>query len=352
MEKPKEILEIFKNYTPSVDKEIKLLLTRGRNLPIYDMMSYFLGYLDENFKKVKGYGGKHFRSGLCLLLSDFYGKKENALEVATSIEVFHNFTLIHDDIEDCDPMRRGRPTVWKLWGINHGINTGDAQLVLANIELSKAVKKYPKVGLISQEFLNERYLEVAEGQYLDFVLSEKSISDSFITEKNYMEMITKKSGVLVGTAAKTAGIITNQNKKECNLLWEYGLNLGLAYQLNDDLISIWGRAEKTGKVEAKDIEERKKTLPVIYLYQNLDEKLKNKFAKIYDSEGILSHDEISEVKSLLSENLAHDYVWAKIRKYLEKSEKAIQALSITENQKNTLVLINKALIPDMKWWNA
>ncbi len=352
MNTPKEVLKIFEKYTPQVDAEIKKLLASQEKLDMYKMMSYFFGYTDENFRKIAGYGGKHFRSGICLLLSEFYGVSSKALEAATALEIFHNFTLIHDDIEDCDPIRRGRPTVWKIWGINHGINSGDAQLILANHELLKSQKYFKKGSQEFIEFVNGKFLEVAEGQFLDFTLSDSSIKDSYVSEAQYLKMITKKSGVLVATAAKMAGMIAGKSTKECEALWDYGLNLGLAYQLNDDLVSIWGNIEDTGKVEEKDIEERKKTLPIIYAFSELTGSTKKLFADIYDQKDNLTHDEISQIKNLLSEKAAHEYVWKRIQTYLKKSSTAIEKLSLTKKQKVLLSNINRALIPDTKMWDA
>lgn len=352
MEKPIEALKIFSKYTKSVDDEIRKLLESQEDLLMYDMMRYFFGSKNEKLEEQELYGGKRFRSGLCMIIAEFYGKAKEALEVATSIEIFHNFTLIHDDVEDNDPMRRGKPSVWKLWGRNHAINTGDTQLVLSSIELTKAVKKAPEKMVKVQEFLYEVYKKVAEGQFLDFTLGELSVEDDFVSEENYMRMIEGKSAILVGASAKVAGMVAGVKAEEAESLWQMGLNLGLAYQLNDDLLSIWGLAEKTGKIEAKDIEEKKKTLPIIYLFQSLDKGDRVRFSKIYSKEGGLNHDDISEIKSLLSENKAHDYVWSKIEGCFENINKAIASLSIAKENKELLLGASRALIPDMKWWDA
>lgn len=352
MKKPKEVLKLFEKYSVLIDKEIKELLESQERHLMYNMMSYFFGFKDENLKDIETYGGKRFRSGLCLLLADFYGKLEKAMEFAASIEIFHNFTLIHDDVEDRDPLRRGRPAVWRLWGINHAINTGDAQLVLANMKLASAVKNNPELSSDIQETINKHYLEVAEGQFLDFTLSELPVGDKFVTEENYMKMITKKSAVLVAVAAKAAGMACGLKKEEINILWDYGFNLGLAYQLSDDLASIWASTDQTGKVEANDLEEKKKTLPIIYLYKKLKETDQAKFKAVYNQERELTHNQISEIKGLLSQNQAHDYVWGKIRECAQKSQEAIEKLSLSLEQKRTLISINNALIPNMKWWDA
>ncbi|MDD3480630.1 MAG: polyprenyl synthetase family protein [Patescibacteria group bacterium] len=352
MNKPEAVLTIFDKYVRAIDQELDTFFTAQGEKELYLMMRYFLGYLDRDFNKVHEYSGKRFRSGACLLLSDYYGKMKEALPVAASIEIFHNFTLIHDDIEDHDPLRRGKETVWKLWGVEQAINTGDAQLALSYIELLKYAEKNPRNATKVQRLLYENYLKVAEGQYMDIKMAESDIDDVYVTVDNYLEMIYLKSATLVAVSAMAAGLVADKDEAECQKLWDYGLNLGLAYQLSDDLISIWGKAENTGKVEAKDLEERKKTLPVIYLYDKADDKKKNKFAALYDKKENLTHDEISEIKMMLSEDKAHDYVWDLMKEKIELSNKAIEALSFSDSEKQTLLNINKALIPNMKWWDA
>lgn len=352
MQKPTEVLNIFEKYTPLIDNEIKTLLAGQDKLLMYDMMSYFFGYIDDDLSEAREYGGKRFRPGLALLCADFYGKMDDVMGAATAIEIFHNFTLIHDDIEDNDPIRRGRPTVWKKWGISHAINTGDAQLILAFRELNLSYADKPELLTKIYSFLSEIFQGVAEGQFMDFNLAESALGGADATVEQYLEMIKRKSAVLVAASAKIAGIIAGVPESELENLWNYGLNLGFAYQLNDDLASIWGKAGSTGKVEAKDLEERKKTLPIIYLYGKLNENAKKRFATLYGKTGQLTHDEISEIKSLLDEKDADEYVWIEIQKYLKASEEAVNKLNISTENKQLLLNINKALIPNLKIWDC
>ncbi|MFA6422661.1 MAG: polyprenyl synthetase family protein, partial [Candidatus Buchananbacteria bacterium] len=239
MEAQDKIKELFGPYALEAETEIRRLLDEQPDFLMYKMLKYFFGFLDENLKPIQNYGGKRYRPGLCLMIAEMYGKKSEALEVAASIELYHNFTLIHDDIEDNDPLRRGRPTVWRLWGINHGINSGDALLILASKELNEISKKYPEFSVNAVSFLNEKFKEVIEGQFLDFTLTDLPLGDAFVNEKNYLMMIEKKTSVLVGASARVASIIAQAGEKEQEALWQYGLNLGLAFQMQDDLISIW-----------------------------------------------------------------------------------------------------------------
>jgi len=348
MEKPAEVLRIFEKYTPLVDGEIKSLLSAQDNLLMYDMMSYFFGYLDEDMKPVTGFGGKRFRPGICLLLADFYGSLEKTIEIATSIEIFHNFTLIHDDIEDRDQMRRGRPTVWNKWGINHGINTGDAQLLLVNLEFDRFAKKNPTISSRIHELTNKRYLTIAEGQFMDFHFSELPIHHAEVTEKGSFDLMGSKSGVLVGLPAEVAGLVAGKSDEECKALWDYGYNLGLAYQLSDDLVSIWGSSEKSGKLELADIKEKKKTLPIIHLYEISNAGNKTILENLYNKKQDLTDLETAAVKRLLDDSDTYEYVWAKAQECVSKVCEAIEKLSITLEDKRLLKEINEALIVDIR----
>jgi len=347
MQKPTEVLNIFEKYTPRIDGEIKTLLAEQKGLLMYDMMSYFFGYLDEDLKETSKYGGKRFRSGICMLLADLYGNVDEALEVASSIEIFHNFTLIHDDIADGDLVRRGRATVWNKWGINHGINTGDAQLLLSTIELNKYITRNVTLGTRISEFIAKGYLKVAEGQFLDFRFSDLPLGSDELSEANTMEMIGKKSGILVGIPAKCAGLLTGQSDQECELLYEYGFNLGLAYQLADDLMSIWGNIEQSGKDELMDLYDKKKTLPIIYLYNYLEGEDKERLVELYSKTEKLTAEEVSYVKALLDQAGAEKYLLAKALENVSIVESSIEKLSLAPEHKELLNTITRALLPNV-----
>lgn len=347
MKEPRQVLEIFKEYTPRIDAEILDLLQGQRELLMYDMISYFFGYLDENLEKVANYGGKRFRSGLCMLLADFYGKADGALEVASSIEIFHNFTLIHDDIADGDLVRRGRPTVWSKWGVNHGINTGDAQLLLASKEINRFIARNPILGSKINDFVTSKYIEVAEGQFLDFSFSDLPLDSEEVSEENTLDMIGKKSGVLVGIPAKCAGMLTGQSDEECEALYEYGFNLGLSYQLADDLVSIWGSIADSGKDELMDIYDKKKTLPIIYLFNKLEGEERESVLKLYSKPGNLTLSEVNYIKGLLDRSDAEQYLKDRALESVAIVEKSIDKLSISEEDKKTLNCITKALLPNV-----
>lgn len=375
MEPSDKIKSLFGQYNREIEEEIKGLLSRQSRFLMYDMMSYFFGFLDGDLKPISGYGGKRFRPGLCLMIAEMHGKRNEALETATAIEVFHNFTLIHDDIEDNDPMRRGRPTVWKIWGINHGVNTGDGQLILANLELSKIAAADAGIFPVISNFLNKVFLEVVEGQFLDFTLADLPLGDKSVSEKSYLMMIEKKTSVLVGAAAKAAGIISGVRIEEQEALWEYGVNLGLAFQLQDDLLSIWSdsepagetkaddnyeqkktlpalnlydTSEQTGKIKLNDIFEKKKTLPIIRIYDTMDPSDKIGLMQIYDQKRRLNIEEANKIVSWLNHSDAYDYTSRLMKYHVDKARESVNNLSVKEEDKKKLLEVVDALLPSLK----
>ena len=312
---------------------------------IYGMMRYFMGFADEDLQPAHIYGGKHFRSALCLLIADLYGDGAAALPVAVSVELFHNFTLIHDDIVDKDTLRRGRPTVWKIWGIPHALNTGDGQLLLVYRALAEAIAQHPDRGLRTHQFLTERYLEIIEGQYLDFTLTDLLLEDREVTSEAYFTMIRKKTAVLVGAAAQAGGMIAGATEEECVHLYAYGLALGLAVQLNDDYMSIWGDVVRTGKDAQGDIRERKKTLPVLYARDTLGASGKKRLHELYASGTVMTESEVSEVMALLAASGAKEYVEASLATYVEEALRASEMLSCSSAGKMQLQELFSECLP-------
>jgi geranylgeranyl diphosphate synthase type I len=348
MNKENKIFNVFESHIKAIDEEIKRTLSDQDDLLMYDMMRYFFGYLDENLKKINDYGGKHFRSSLCLYLAESYGKKEDLIEVAAAIELFHNFTLIHDDIEDHDEIRRGKPTIWKKFGQEQAINTGDAQLILSNLEICKACEGVRGLDLSVAGYMNKVFLKVSEGQFLDMKMAELPLYHDFVNEENYLDMIKRKSAILVSASSGVVGIALGLPDKETRALSEYGQNLGLAYQIWDDIISIWGKEEDTGKKEAKDIYEKKKTLPILSLYERASNDEKRKLENIYNSPKIARKADLDYIYSLLNTYNIKAMTKQKVFSYIEKSNNAVKSLSISQGNKEFLLDVNRNLFPSIE----
>lgn len=240
-------------YGASIDTEIKRWLTL-HPLPegFSAMLHYQFGYDSPSP------GGKRFRPILCLFACNACGgSSDPALSVAAGIELVHNFSLVHDDIEDQDPERRHRPSLWKVWGEAQAINAGDALFALAG----RAVAATPRASSYADTItlFQDMVLDLTHGQYLD--MSFEARPD--VTPAEYLEMIGMKSAALIAFSLETGAILGGADSLTATALRTFGLSLGRAFQIHDDILGIWGTSNRTGKQETKDLQNRKKTLPVL-----------------------------------------------------------------------------------------
>lgn len=348
MEGPLNVKAIFAPYAQSIDQELLTLFEQQPDYKMYGMQRYFMGFADEKFQPLSTYGGKRFRSGLALLVADMYGVKAETLDIAVTIELFHNFTLIHDDIEDNDELRRGRPTVWKLWGVPQAINAGDAQLIMVSEVMIRGCQKLGQSGYRLQQILLGRFREVTEGQYLDFTLTEAALDDPLVNEVNYFSMLGKKTSVLVGVATQAPGIVATLPEPEQQALWEYGYALGVAYQLCDDCMSIWGEGATTGKDLLGDLKEKKKTLPILLARDHLPVADQKRLVHLYGKTEALTEEEAREVKTLLDTTSVHDQVCERIDQYRGQAKQALTKLTLSNTQRATLDAVLEALLPETR----
>ncbi len=342
-------MEILQKYLPEIEEELKKNIQElsPKYKGMYDQMRYFFGWQDEEGKPVddRKAQGKRFRPTLCLLVCEsICGRYKQALSAAAAIELFHNFTLIHDDIEDHDEYRRHKKTVWKIWGVEQAINTGDAMFVLAqqsgirNKEFGISKEKSLKVI----KALNQTFLKVIEGQYLDIGFEERI--DVSVPE--YLEMNMMKTAELVSGACKTGAILACNDQKMIDLWQDFGLNFGLAYQIYDDVCSIWEKEENTGKPKAGDIRKKKKTLPVLYALEKLEQKDKEKIMKIYKKDK-LDDTDINEVIGLLDKVNAKKYTMDIVIGYKQKALDILKKIKIDKINKEEISKLVEELIVEL-----
>lgn len=222
------------------------------------MIHYHMGWLNNNQS-----GGKRIRPLIALLCCAAAGGDwQNALPVASAIELIHSFTLIHDDIEDQSDTRRGRATLWKLWGIPQAINTGDSIFTISRLTTHRLTEIDINTELVleAQYTLDQACLRLTQGQHLDlaFETQEK------VSVDDYLEMIEGKTSALI-TASSTLGAqLAGSPGSIIEKYRTFGHHLGLAFQVQDDILGIWGDPEKTGKPASDDLRQRKKTFPTLY----------------------------------------------------------------------------------------
>jgi geranylgeranyl diphosphate synthase type II len=305
-------------------------ITHQQPAALYDPVHYILQL-----------GGKRLRPVLALMSADMYGATAGkAMDAAVAVEVFHNFTLLHDDIMDAADLRRGQPTVHKKWDTNTGILSGDAMLILAYQQLDSYEGSVFK-DLIT--LFSRTALEVCEGQQHDVDFETRD--DVSIDE--YLTMIKLKTSVLVGCALQMGAIIAGADKKEQELIYTYGVELGIAFQLMDDYLDAYGDPETFGKEVGGDIRENKKTY--LYLKSIEDEgcamELKEWFAI---DQSRLNQDAMEEkketVKVLFDESGGGAATLKAIEDYTDKALKTIEQLSITDDHKKQLTAFSRELM--------
>ncbi len=312
-----------------LEKEIQQVLRDRRTpKPLYDMMRYHLGWLDENLKPVDMYRGKRFRPLLCLLsyhaLSKVYDK---ALPAAAAIELIHNFSLIHDDIEDRDEERRHKPTVWKLWGDSQAINAGDGMHVLANLAALRLREKNVTDSKIVDilGILNDTVMKLCEGQFLDISFEERTS----VSTEEYLDMIYRKTGALIESAVLVGAILGTEDKRIISNFKKFGKDLGMAFQIRDDIIGTWGVPENTGKPTGSDILNRKKTLPVIYTLERSSGKERHNLLRIYEKEELTKSD-VDSVMKYMKNAGAYKYATSIASDYEKNAMKSLKKLKLDE----------------------
>ena len=315
-----EYIKFFEDY---LKKELKY----NKPESLYDPVKYIL----ES-------GGKRLRPLITLYISElFNGKRTVALPAAAALEIFHNFTLAHDDIMDNSSIRRGKKTINAKWDDNTGILSGDVMLIISYEILNQYEDS--KYILFSKK-LTEISRLVCEGQQADMDFSSKND----ITENEYFEMIKNKTAVLIACSFMFGGIAAETNTSNTDLLYKIGLNLGIAFQLEDDLLDSFGDQEKFGKRIGGDILEKKKTLLYLFTYSKLESEKKLEFENIFNSNEIEESQKINSIKSFYETSGASEYLKNKVRAYFNEAEILIDKLELDNDTKKKLNLFCKTLL--------
>jgi geranylgeranyl diphosphate synthase type I len=262
----------------------------GQRLPIYDTLRYFMGWADDKGRPAESGGGKRFRPTLCLLACEAAGgAPERALPSAVALEFVHNFSLIHDDIEDNDRYRHHRLTVWAVWGVPIGIVAGDIMLKLADRAVLRPVAGLPaEVVLEAAEALTNGYLRMMEGQYLDMSFESRPS----ISVQEYLDMIERKTGALIETAVYLGSLCARaelSDRATVAGLKTVGWELGRIFQIRDDILGVWG-GPKTGKPVGADIERKKKALPAVHALNSAAGAARTELQAVFAKEKLSAPD--------------------------------------------------------------
>ncbi len=258
-------------WLPKIDAEMRSVLANSEPAVAahYGMMRYHMGWVNEGFEPELSPTGKRLRPIFCLLAcSEMGGDPAQALPAAVGLEILHNFSLVHDDIEDGDEMRRHRPTVWKVWGAPQAINAGDGMFALA----FAAVQRLARAGvpadrtLAALNIFTQMCLALTEGQHLDMRFEQRTD----VTVAEYLRMIEGKTAALIGASLAMGALVADATPRQIELLRSFGQSIGLAFQIQDDILGIWGDPAQTGKPAGADILRHKKTLPLLHTLNHPD----------------------------------------------------------------------------------
>jgi geranylgeranyl diphosphate synthase type I len=316
----------MEQYLTALENELRALVVSpdARYDAYYGIFRYHLGWTDARFAEVKCDTGKRLRPLLCLLSCEATcGDWQRALLVAAAIELAHNFSLIHDDIEDNSDERRGRATVWKVWGLAHGLNVGDGMFVLARLALDRLHERgfgAAKCAAISRVF-DEATLALCQGQFLD--LSFEARLD--VTTDEYLQMIRGKTAALIAAATRLGAMLATDDARLVDTFARFGENIGCAFQITDDILGIWGDPAITGKSAATDILTKKKALPAIIGLQ--DARVGAALRAIY-AQAQLSSDDVMRVLALLDAARAREHAQHYADEYRTAALAALQATGI------------------------
>ncbi len=260
-----ELSHFLGHWLPRVEGEMRELLFNDEAAVAvhYGMLHYHLGWADELLRPQNYPAGKRLRPMLCLMAAtETGGEPIQALPAAAAIELLHNFSLIHDDIEDGDETRRHRPTLWKVWGAPQAINAGDAMFTLAFAAMQRLARRgvSAPTTLDALARFTQTCLALTEGQHLDMGFETRTN----VTVAEYMRMIQGKTAALVGASVAIGAIIGGADATQIEALQRFGIASGLAFQIQDDILGIWGDPQVTGKAAGNDLLRRKKSLPILH----------------------------------------------------------------------------------------
>ena len=315
----------FKSQIELIENEIDKYINSLKENSLYDSVKYFLKL-----------PSKRVRPLFTLLANSLYNSDHSfAIPAALSNEMFHNFTLLHDDIMDSSKKRRGFETVHEKWNVNQAILSGDSMLIMATEFLDFYDSKIQKELL---KLFNSTALEVCEGQQLDIEFEKKTDIDF----DDYIEMITKKTSVLIASSIKMGGIINQLDSGELDILYNIGLNLGIAFQIQDDYLDLFGNEKIIGKKVGQDVIKNKKTA-LHHLFVNTASEAQ--LSKYYDYININDDDEkIEKIKSLFIESDVEKSLKKLVQEYSNNATSAIESLNPKFSKTSDLILLSEFLL--------
>lgn len=282
-------------------------------------------------------GGKRIRPCMALLFTEAYGRDiKDAFPLANSIEIFHNFTLVHDDIMDEAPLRRGKTTVHEKWDVNTAILSGDSMMIVAYQQLLQLDTPRFKALL---DYFNKSALLVCEGQQKDMDFEQESV----VSLDEYLEMIKNKTAVLLAASMKLGAMLAGASETQMDLVEEYGLKIGLAFQLRDDYLDVFGD-EAVGKQAAGDIITNKKTALYLYALEQASEEDRALLLHYYSGKDFDTSEKVEKVLAVFERCGVKAYINSMTDDLVVKSDKLVSEMEIEDAYKKILIDLNDKIV--------
>ncbi|RPG28185.1 polyprenyl synthetase family protein [Flagellimonas sp.] len=320
-------IDIISQYREQFVTHLKGRIQLGEPKNLFEPVQYILGL-----------GGKRLRPILTLMTAEvFGGKAKDAMDAALAVEMFHNFSLVHDDIMDDAPLRRGKTTVHEKWDVNTGILSGDAMLILSY----QFFESYPAETYVElTKLFSKTALEVCEGQQYDVDFETRDD----VTIPEYLKMIEYKTSVLVAAAMKMGAIVAKASPKDADAIYEFGRNLGIAFQLQDDYLDAFGDPKTFGKQVGGDIMENKKTYLYLKSLENASKDDQDGLLHLYSIKPEDSTAKVEAVKTIFKESAAVEETKKAIKNFTQKAFDALSETGLPEKNKALLKQFGKSLM--------
>lgn len=317
----------FNEILQKIETEITQLSFEYPPKSLYDPIEYILSL-----------GGKRIRPALALMACNLYQDKvENVINPALGIEVFHNFTLLHDDLMDRADKRRNKPTVHKVWNDNTAILSGDAMLIAAYQLIGKTEPKHLKEVF---DLFTSTALEICGGQQYDMEFESRND----VTEAEYMEMIRLKTAVLLACSLKTGAIVGGASKEDASNLYEFGIHIGLAFQLQDDLLDVYGETATFGKNIGGDILCNKKTFLLIHAFELASPEQQQILNEWIGKDTFIPSEKIRAVTNIYNELNLKEITSAKMQGYYDKAMAHLDNLNVSPEKLTILKEVSNRLM--------
>ena len=331
--RPVPLPPMIDRYGESIQNALRSELSQSHSF-VYDMLRYYMGWADETGAPISATTGKAVRPTLCLFGCEAVGGTvSQAIPAAVALEFIHNFSLVHDDIQDEDETRHGRKTIWAIWGKPKALVSGNVLRIVAD----SALHGLPSAGVdssravIAADLLIESHLEMIEGQYLDIYFEGRQD----IGMSDYRRMISRKTGALLRCSLNLGAAVGTDNAETVAAFRECGRALGYVFQIRDDVLGVWGEEDITGKPVGADIRRKKNSYPVVYAMENADESDSKQLSGIYEKKD-LDETDVSSVLEIMERVGVQEQASTEVSGWADMAMEAIAPIELSPSARQEI----------------